>query len=246
MNSACAGVRMIHHLSAHCEHWTLGETLHIWLFTPSLHHGASRIRFNKTHGTTSQQHNNGSVLFGVICESFAEFYVTRICSEYATRFFDDIFAYCNNGSVKSSYERRWIFFVLSKRGRFWSLVCQSGIRIFRTERRGENEDIHDKKGNHFIWCIRTFYTDIWTERKEWYCYCCMMVLLTRKKNCFPFAFHCSKLVFHFFFTFVSPDVLDLGWTKDRYLTHMGQTGWEIKHTGFDSLQFIRCVLSPAK
>ena len=138
MNSACAGVRMIHHLSAHCEHWTLGETLHIWLFTPSLHHGASRIRFNKTHGTTSQQHNNGSVLFGVICESFAEFYVTRICSEYATRFFDDIFAYCNNGSVKSSYERRWIFFVLSKRGRFWSLVCQSGIRIFRTERRGEN------------------------------------------------------------------------------------------------------------
>ena len=40
--------------------------------------------------------------------------------------------------VKTSSECRRISFVLSKRGGFDRLLYQSGIRIFRTERRGEN------------------------------------------------------------------------------------------------------------
>ena len=40
--------------------------------------------------------------------------------------------------VKTSSECRRISFVLSKRGGFDRLLYQSGIRIFRTEQRGEN------------------------------------------------------------------------------------------------------------
>ena len=101
---------------------------------PVLH---PKLDFNKTHVTTSQQHNDcfdwrREELYEVLRNTERAVPNMRVVSS-------TIFSLIITAEfVKTSCECRRIFFVLSKRGRFYRLVYQSGIRIFRKERRGEN------------------------------------------------------------------------------------------------------------
>ena len=103
---------------------------------PVLH---PKLDFNKTHVTTSQQHTDcfdlqREELYEVLRDKERAVPNMRVvCSTIFSLIITVEF-------VKTSCECRRISFLLQKRGGFYRLVCQSGIRIFRTERRGENEN----------------------------------------------------------------------------------------------------------